>query len=418
MPRFSLGLGMLLGALVLGAVVLTALAIISVGYYYASQSVEKAAAEEFSGVAMRSAQAVNRLEREGKRLALALADRQLPAVLEAHSRDQGLLASMTTLMSVDDGVFSLFAGYPNGDYLELSNLDAAPGLREAWGAEIDERWVIVNFLTIDGRRREVRRFLDARLQLRREETRDSDYYASERPWYASAQRVEKGSISVTPPYLLSIVKRPGLSFSLARNDRIVVGSILLLSSLNAALEATRYPQTQHSLILNEDGIYFDSAPTPASAGASMPPREGSESSAYRTLWELSKEPAGIGRVHRRLVDGQFWLAWLARLEGVKNDSRPRFIGFLVQVDEVMAEHRRQALVSLLASLAVLLLIFPIVFLSIRVISVPIRRLAQESDKVRLRAFGEVQRVPSRIREVSSLSASLVTMSDAIGDYAR
>ncbi|WP_187276617.1 HD-GYP domain-containing protein [Parahaliea maris] len=410
----SVPLGLVLTLLAVGAVLVTAAAITGINYYLDARHGERAAADEFVSISMRSADAVNQLERKGESLALALSEYEFSERLFTKGEGHGLLSAMARLLHRDDAIFSLFAGFPGGDYLELSNLDASSGLRGAWGARPEERWVLMRIHDRDGVRSEVRQFLGPDLAVLREEVRDSDYFANQRPWFQGAER---GRLHVTDPYQLDIVQRRGMSYSVAAGEGVVVGAVVLLSSLDAALGASRYPQTQMSLLFNQAGqLIASSRPPEGAAEVTRVRDEISAAQPHRFLVELAAEPAGIRRLREVSLAEHSYFAYVEPLQGLDADAGTRFAGFLVSVEEVMARYRRQALISVLISVGMVVLVLPLVFLATRAVSEPIRRLAAESDKVRQRDYENVHRVPSAIREVSWLSKSLVEMSDAICSY--
>ena len=255
-PRLSLGT--LLTALVFGAVLFVAATITAINYYFDTRAAEQAAAEEFTAIAQRSAEAAGRLERRGEQLAIAV--RRLDAF--ATPLEDGLhpiVPRLAGLLERRADIFSLFVGYANGDYLEVSSLEADAGVRAAWDARDNERWVVMQVTDIDGARVEQRRFLDETLQVVRETSRPSQYFADLRPWFTEAR---PGEVRKTAPYLLSMVQERGISYTVGSPDGAVAGAIVLLSSLDALLDSSRFPRTHAAMIFNTEGRIVASSARP------------------------------------------------------------------------------------------------------------------------------------------------------------
>jgi len=124
--RRSLSLGTLLTGLVLGSALLVAMATTGVNYYFDTLLAEQAAEEEFTSIALRSTQAAARLGQRGERLAVAVHGQEAleaPVDTELHP----LIRPMTQLMRASDNIFSLFVGYADDRYLEVSDLEATDG---------------------------------------------------------------------------------------------------------------------------------------------------------------------------------------------------------------------------------------------------------------------------------------------------
>ena len=105
---------------------------------------------------------------------------------------------------------------------------------QAWDARDNERWVVMQVTDIDGARVEQRRFLDETLQVVRETSRPSQYFADLRPWFTEAR---PGEVRKTAPYLLSMVQERGISYTVGSPDGAVAGAIVLLSSRKRSTSA-------------------------------------------------------------------------------------------------------------------------------------------------------------------------------------
>lgn len=412
-PERSFSLRTLLTGLVLGSALLVAAAIIGVNYYFDTRLARQAAAEEFTSIALRSTQAAARLGQRGERLAVALHGQE---ALEAPVDDalHPLIRPMTQLMRASDNIFSLFVGYADDSYLEVSDLEATAGLRSAWDARPDERWVVVQVVTRGGRRTELRRYLGGDLAVRRAEEESSDYRPTTRPWYTNARA---GEVQRTPPYLLSLVRQRGISYTVGNAQGTVAGSIVLLSSLDELLSGARFPSSFAALIFDDEGrIIAGRGPGSRLDSVNEAGEVDGDATVLSTLARLAGTATDGATVRELSIDGEAHFAWIQSIESFGGANDRQFVAITGRRSEILATYRDQALLTLALSLAVALLLLPLALLATRVISTPIRHLTAESDKVRQRNYAAVRQVPTSIREAGWLSASMVSMAASIQDY--
>jgi len=411
--RGTLSLATFLLALVIFAVLLVSGAMTAVNYHFDTRLAERAASEEFTSIALRGTQAAGRLANRGERLAVAVATRaelDVPVGEALHP----LVRPMTQSLKAADQIFSLFVGYANGDYLEVSDLEATEGLRKVWDARDEERWVVVQVFERDGERRELRRFLDAGLEITRTQDTPSGYRVTERPWYVNAQ---ENRLRRTPPYLLDLVGQRGMSYTVRNEGGTVAGSLVLLSSVDDILASARFPRSFAALIFDARGrIVAGRLPEAPFVGAERGDLPGTGESVLSLFEDLAASAAGPAHLRRIAFDGEDHFTWVQPIDSFRGSGDREFIGIMGKRSEILAPYREQTLTALAASLAAAVLLVPVVYLATRSLSRPINRLAAESRKVSQRAYGEVREVPTGVRELRWLSASMVSMAGSIQDY--
>jgi HD-GYP domain-containing protein (c-di-GMP phosphodiesterase class II) len=395
---------------VLGTAMAVSAVIVGVNYWLDIRQAEEAAAAEFVTIAQQSALRASELRLRGEEITLSMRSRQMS--LAASGADElALMRSMKELMHAQDNIFSLFAGRAEGDYFEVSNMLAAEGVREAWKAQEGERWVALRVGETEGERRETRMFLDGDLQISRTEQMPSDFLANERPWFKKASAE---AVSEVGPYRLSMVGERGISFATRASDGVVVGAIVLLSTLDALLESQRYPDTFASMIFSRSGRIIASNHNVAALMERVEP--GEEFGAYAVLARLAADPDRHNRLQRVAVGDEPHLLWAAPVSAIAPVGEVEYVGMLVSADEVLEAYRRQALTSLLLSLGMVVLLLPVAFAVTGIIAKPIRQLTGESEKVRQRNYAQVERVDTHVSEVAWLSSAMVSMAGSIQDY--
>jgi HD-GYP domain-containing protein (c-di-GMP phosphodiesterase class II) len=85
-------------------------------------------------------------------------------------------------------------------------------------------------------------------------------------------------------------------------------------------------------------------------------------------------------------------------------------------DKVMEPYNKKIAYAILLNLFVMALLSPLIFYLTKLVSQPIHALEVENQKIKNRKFDEVVRVDTKIRELSALSSSLVSMSLSIKEY--
>lgn len=229
---------------------LVAIVSIALHYYFGMKAVRAHAEEHFYQVAERTSEKALELEKTGISYAYALKNSPVQAESLSATNIPTIGLDMVELLRDTKGIFSLYIGYPNGDYLEVSNLEASDNLRSVWRAAPNDRWVMVKIHDSQNQRLRITQFLDDELNVRYQTREATQYFATDRPWFTSAttERVNK-----RPPYLFQFVQQTGTSYSIRTEQGAVVGSTTLTSSLDELLRVSRFPQTSQSFIFDSSG---------------------------------------------------------------------------------------------------------------------------------------------------------------------
>lgn len=386
-------------SLVTGSTVLIA------DHLHSKKLARKAAEQEFLSAAERSSSRATTLFRRGTTYAAASAVEPLLGQ-SLSSSDGRLLAYWSSLMRDGDSVYSMYAGYADGSYIELSNLNAAPGLRPAWGAAADHHWVLIRIRETGNGRVETRQYLDHDLSVMQQVETASSYDPRSRPWFQDAQA---GAIVQSAPYLLTLTRSAAVSFSAMPAKEAVSGVIMLLSSISSELATRRFPQSARGLLFTADGfVVADSEKGDKQRRPVQVP----------VLQELASDPHRHGQLLDHEHSGRHFFVMAKPLESDVDSGQSLYTAFVVERAEVMAPYAEQIIQSILTGVLLILASVPLVFYAARMLVSPMQRLAIENRKVAERRFAQVTQVDSRIREVHELSASLVSMAEAIQAYQR
>ncbi|WP_105254689.1 HD domain-containing phosphohydrolase [Pseudoalteromonas sp. T1lg75] len=229
----------------------TALVAIGLQFVFSNNLAKSSAQEKFQAIAASSSEQALMQERSAISLARTLkhsfGDRQLSA--EEPSKQQ--LLALSSLLEGNPKVFSLFIGFANGDYLELSNLESALGLRQVWGAAPSDRWVLLRVREAADGRQQTITYLNSDLSTRHSESQGTQYNATSRPWFKEATRE---SVHKMPPYMFSFVGQPGSSYSIKSEQGDVFGTTIILSSLAQYMAIDGYEQGAQAYMFDGNGV--------------------------------------------------------------------------------------------------------------------------------------------------------------------
>jgi len=402
MKHWQIRIGTLLAVVVLLTMLLSTGAVTWLNYQRDIAAGEAATSSLFMRLVHSSNEQVADLEHRGEHLTSALL---LNSAIAMSSLDEGLehqVAIMTQLMKPNDSIYSLFKGLDDGTYLEVSNLEASPGMRAAWQASPEDRWVV---MVVRGGQ-ETRQYLDAQLSVNSSSVSASGFEAKRRPWFVLAN--EEG-VSQTEPYALTFTANNAISFVQKTSRQHVVGAIVLLNSLDDLLKNSGLQAGYEAIIFNSNGTAIAQHPFDGVNGTET----GEHLQALRSL---SESDSTLGVLTINNIEGEPHYIFLDILTHSAKDDVTVFMGVSVARNVVLAPYLENAQKGvLLAGIVTLIMLVAALFAS-GLITRPITRLSRITRQVRDQHFDDVEPVHSRIREVQWLSDSLVSMSADIRAY--
>ena len=164
--------------------------------------------------------------------------------------------------------------------------------------------------------------------------------------------------------------------------------------LNKAIAAIGPAQRGY---LKSQWLDFEEGVPPAQS-ASVPHAELANIAEYSVLHNQMRFVDHLGQIH---------LVYAAPVES------KAFLGIMAPLDTVLAPFLDKVKLSIFITACGLLLTLPLSWVFATPIIRPVRQLADENEKVMLRHYDEVTRIPSRIKELDELSDSMVEMVAAI-----
>jgi HD-GYP domain-containing protein (c-di-GMP phosphodiesterase class II) len=345
------------------------------------------------------------------------------SITEARSLDERLanLGFMREALSNSAALSSLYIGYGNGDFFLVRRILGEPE-RQFFAAPAQTTYIVQSIEHQDGAARGRFIFLDAALApLRSDERRDyaQTFDPRQRDWYKAA-RSAQGQIK-TPPYVFFSNQKVGITISnRAHKGDAVVGSDILLETLNQSLAGQKVTPASQVVLANQLGqtIGYEDASKAVKVPLSPDGKPvladiadlGSPVLA-RLAPVLRQMNGALDQTLSLAVGDEKWHAAIQtlRLEG----TQPLFLITAIPDRELMAAAYSQLRQALLVMGLVILLAIPITWTLARNISQPMRQLAHEAEAIRRFEFSQPIKVESLVLEVNDLAQIMDSMKRTI-----
>jgi len=403
-----------IGTLFVGIVVLLG-AVLAFQAYSQSRDMILSSAEELHG-------------RIGREIQLSFAATYRPVVgslrllalsplASAETRERRLesLSLLTTALSEVEAVSGIQFGYPNGDYFIVRPLRDAQA-KAQFSAPRQAAYVMDDISDDGGVGRRLHRvYFDAGLDpIERNAPVSSDYDPRSRPWYLEAGR-EPVAVQ---PYLFHFVREVGTTVAIKTPQAgVVVASDVSLDQLSHTISQFRITPDSEAAIVHADGrmlAYHDAAKVVV--------RKGDGAFSLTRIGELgSGVLSDFGRqldVTPRRLDFEYrGRHWTGSIEPIaRNSGLGMNVLLLSPVDELLEDAVAIGRESVFSVLVVILISIPLVWLVSTRIAGPIRRLAQEVDKIRQFDFAAPVQTRSAISEVDDLAEATRMMKGTINQF--
>ena len=327
------------------------------------------------------------------------------------------LPQMAAVLRGNAAVSAVYAGTTGGAFLLLRRLgnDAA---RQRMGgppqAELALQIVRRDGDSVTGSYR----FYDAALkELAGADRPGYDFDPRTRPWFEQARRAKDGAGVQSAPYRFYTTGEIGVTLAQSQGDA-VIGADVSLQSLDDMLKRPQISRAAQLLIATEEGgvvaeVRHDGERL-ARDGQAMARVSDAASPLMRALWQRRD---GAGRLDPvQLVDGVEWVSHALPLPGAVEAGAPLVLLMAAPREELQAfqiESRRH---GFYISLALVLLLLPVVHLLADRVSRPLRQLARQVEAIERFEFGGDDPSRSAIREVDRLATAMTSMKHSLRHF--
>ena len=311
---------------------------------------------------------------------------------------------------------SIYAGYADGDFFLLFRIRDEEA-RRATAAPAGADWLVQSIEHGDARFL----YLDADLKVLRDEARPdfaAQFDPRARGWYRDAQATD--GLVYTEPYLFATTGKAGVTVARrADHGRAVIGADIRLASLDASLTRQRITPGSRLVVLDARRRVVA-----ASDPGEVAPALAGDAPALRPAEEVGGVVAALGRQPVAPL-GQVALAafeaegrdWHGTVMPLRVTGGPQAsLGIAVPDDEQLVEARALLTRALMASALVMLAALPLTYLGARLVSRPIRELADETRAIRRFDFGGEVATRSVVTEVDDLAADLASMKRGVRHF--
>ena len=317
-----------------------------------------------------------------------------------------LLPIITQYIKNSNYVYGIYMGYKNDNFYIVYNLNLSDKMKKAQNAPIEARWLIKKHIKENEKIISYKEFVDKDFNIISTLKESTTYRATQRPWYKDAIKTDK--MIKTKPYIFSSIQQPGITYSqvINKQEGVILSLDITLNSLSKLLSKQNLVKGSASYIFKKDGNIigeFDEISKNIDKNINKK---------YHNMFIKDNKIQDLEKQILVTIDGKKYLKYTTLLKS--NFNTKDYLTIVSPMDIIMKPYKEKIYETLLITiLIILLIIIPIIIYAVRLIVKPILQLQMENNKIENGKFNEVIYVESFMIEISDLSNSLVTMSNAI-----
>ncbi|WP_398482647.1 adenylate/guanylate cyclase domain-containing protein [Tardiphaga sp.] len=410
-------------AVFVGIVLTVGLALLYLSFSRVNAIVRTAASSYLGSVAQSSADRIDgQLKSVRDNLDIL---RGMPSVQAADISDnQRLYNLLASMLRNNRQLGSLYMGYDDGSFLEMDFIERlGPEARKRMGAP--EAAAFRMFLIVKsgptGARQASTAYIDGSLRVLQRVPGPDDYDPRKRPWYAGA--FEPDAALLTAPYIFHLIGNVGytLRLPISGDGAGVVAGDILIGEAETMLRQQGLGKSGVAFLFDEAGRVLAHPDLSKWLGARV---TGDHLPDLPRLADVDKVGASsaieawrkTGQSEQFFKDrnGREYLAAIQPVN-VAGTADLRVIVF-APIDEfysdIVAERRSLIIVAMLMLLTAL----PLAFLIGNRLSLSLRILAREVDRIQRFRFSTMPRLRSPIREIDDLGRSVYTMRSLVQTF--
>lgn len=362
----------------------------------------------------REAAAVVEAELRPARVSVGLLAARAPARGSTEAERLAAVPQLAAALHGNASVSAVYVGTADGSFVLLRRLDDMP-TRRRMDAPVGAAYALQSVDRGGGVVHGSYRFYDAALrELQRVDRPEYDFDPRTRPWFELARRARDGRVVQSAPYRFFTTGEPGVTLAQAQGD-IVVGADVSLHALGEMLARPQISRSAELLIATQGGEVLAEARRPGELalkdGQALPRVGEAASPLMRVLWQRREAAGHLAPVQE--VDGREWVGHALPLESGVQAGAPLVLLMAAPRDELQAfqiESRRH---GFYISLALMLLLLPVVHVVADRVSHPLRALARQAEAIERFEFDGPDPRRSLIREVDRLAIAMTSMKHSL-----
>ena len=389
-------------------IILIAVSLMSLEYYFSKQLAISAAQKSFIQTANKITQHIQSRDVFTKNI-LNLSELYPNLTLAPMDpRNIETIKRLALTMQRSSNIYAMYIGHENGDFFEIINMNASDKLHKHFNAPEKTRWTIIKIIEStnveDGERIRYFNFYDNHLNLISSRSDESAFLANVRPWFIQAS-ASKQAIR-TDPYLFTNLQQKGITFAKKIHDSKAVLAIdFTLSKLNYFLKNEKIDPSSELVLFGQNNEII------ASSNANEIDKSNEALNTFFTQTLKKEQTNRIIHFKDKINNKLIMVTTLSR-----EQNADTHIGISIDANVMLDPYIEKIYYSLSIALLFLVITIPLIlFMTSRIVK-PIKALMSQNSKIKNRQFSEVTPIKSNIIELSDLSDSLVSMSHSIQAY--
>jgi len=348
----------------------------------------------------------------------------LPSVQEAHIDDPALHALMAAMLRGNTELFSLYAGYDDGSFVQMDFIDrAGNSFRDKLAAPPDAVFRLWRIQKQPSGEDRIARtsLLDEALKPVAESRAATDYDPRNRPWYVDAFDAHSGVL--TEPYIFFATDEPGytLRLPLRGGRKGVVAGDMLLGDADALFRSQRIGRTGVAFLFDDaDRIVAHPkmseliGPKAGNSAVQLPRL----SAVYKSALPEAVRAWQAGDPPQQFFEDADGRTYVASFRSIATASSAHLhLAVLAPLDEFFSTLLTQRRYLFIMALAIVAAMIPPVFWLGSMLSHSIRAIAAETDRIQRFEPGDGALRRSVIDEIDYLGQSVFTMRKVIETFA-
>jgi len=230
-------------AMVFFATLIMAVTAIGLQYHFSRQMAVENALNNYQVAAKNASGFIEAMDARAVQVVSILA--HYPNLVDDKDGFHQMSALFAETMRSNPIYYSVYVGFPNGEFYELINLEEkGVDRRTQFQALAEDRWIVNHVQVRDGKRIRELRFLDDQFNQRDILIEPSKYDVRERQWFMEAT---EGSVRKSEPYVFQYSQIPGKTYSIKLpKSNVVLGIDIALKSFSYYLQ-NRMPENTNEI---------------------------------------------------------------------------------------------------------------------------------------------------------------------------
>lgn len=365
-------------------------------YTFSQQLVKSAMNEQINLLSSKVKDSISHMNANNSNLINSISDFLDNKNFEHFQKDQKkYIQIFTNILKNNPNLYAIYIGFEDDSFFEIINLNIDNNLKMKYNAQAQDFWLLVE---INNNVKKLS-LLNKHLEITNSQVLNNDYKATSRPWYKKA--LINNSVIKTDPYQFSNISAKGITYSkIISNTKNVFSLDILVNDLNNILDSFSGKILENSFLLNSKGkIITDSS------------KEKNNKIFAQITQNIKEKETAFDILKDIEIDGEEYIYSIVLI----NDE---YLCSYAKVEQIIKPYKEKFKYMFFITIFIFLLMFPLIFYFSSIIVNPILLLVRESKKVKNRDFDKLVKVDTKVLEVSTLSLSLIDMSESIYEYQR